>query len=263
MNIENPSSHFSVAQLVSRGWILDIFVFIVNLFLMRLLVEYFLDVVYAAKKGDSLSVFTITVFLASLLVLAPVGSFLSRWHFNERRESVGANSAGGCLFNPLIYFGVVVIIFSVSTGLTTHLIFGTSDLGEAWRIALIVVGLSFAALHTFVVYRYFSPGPRPRSAFLLSPLSGLIGDICIFVNMLFFQILWNTLALGFRRPMDGYDLFTNLLAVIFGGLLMYFPPRIFYLAEDIKKPRTWFFIIFANLPVIYRAMFGSGHALNF
>ena len=263
MNTENLSSHFAVAQRISRGWILDIFVFIVNLFLMRLLVEYFVDVVYAAKKGDPLSLFTITVFFTSLLILAPVGSFLSRWHFNERRESAGINCAGGCLFNPLIYFGVVVIIFSVSTGLTTHLIFGTDDLGEAWRIALIVVGLSFAALHTFVVYRYFSPGPRPRNAFLLSPLSGLIGDTCIFVNMLFFQILWNTLALGFRRPMDGYDLFTNLLAVTFGGLLMYFPPRIFYLAEDIKKPKTWFFIVLANVPVIYRAVFGSGHAIKF
>ena len=41
--------------------------------------------------------------------------------------------------------------------------------------------------------------------------------------------------------MDGYDLFTNLLAVGFGGLLMYFPPRIFYLAEDIKKPKTLVF----------------------
>jgi hypothetical protein len=81
--------------------------------------------------------------------------------------------------------------------------------------------------------------------------------------MLLFQILWNTLALGFRRPMDGYDLFTNLLAVTFGALLMYFPPRIFYLAEDIKRRKTWFFIILANSPVIYRAIFGSGHALKF
>ena len=63
MTTKKLSSQFPVAQQISRGWILDIFVFIVNLFLMRLLVEYFLDVVYAAKKGDSLSLFTITAFL--------------------------------------------------------------------------------------------------------------------------------------------------------------------------------------------------------
>jgi hypothetical protein len=250
---------------ISRGMVLDVFVFVVNVFLMRLLVEHFVALTRDAGDGDRLSQAAITIFFISLLVLAPVGAFLARWHFHQRRDAApfSMDGLGGCLFNPLIYFGVVVIIINVSAGLTTHFLFGTIDLAVAWRIALVVVGLSLAALHTLFVYKYFSRPSRPQTAFLLSPISGLMGDICIFTNMLFFQLLWNTLAMGFRRPMNGSDLFTNLLAVMIGSLLIYFPPRIFYLAEDIKRPRTWFFIVLANIPVIYRAMFGSGHVIKF
>jgi hypothetical protein len=250
---------------ISRGLVLDIFVFVVNVFLMRLLVEHFVDLTRDARDGDSLSQLILTIFFISLLVLAPAGAFLARWHFHQRRDAAPTNMDGlaGCLFNPLIYFGVVVILINVSAGLTLYFLFGINNLVVGWRIALVVVGLSLAALHTFFVYRYFSPPSPPRTAFMRSPISGLIGDICIFTNMLFFQLLWNTLAMGFRRPMNGSDLFTNLLAVMIGSLLIYFPPRIFYLAEDIKRPRTWFFIVLANIPVIYRAMFGSGHVLKF
>jgi hypothetical protein len=250
---------------ISRGLILDVFVFVVNVSLMRLLVEYFVSLIYDARDGDALSQLAITIFFISLLVLAPVGAFLGRWHFHQRRDAapVSMESFAGCLFNPLIYFGVVVIIINASAGLTLYFLFGTNDLAVGWRIALVVVGLSLAALHTFFVYRYFSPPSPPQTAFMLDPISALISDICIFTNMLFFQLLWNTLAMGFRRPMNGADLFTNLLAATIGGLLIYFPPRIFYLAEDIRKPRTWFFIILANFPVIYRAVVGSGHVLKF
>ena len=250
---------------ISRGLVLDIFVFVVNLFLMRLLVERFVGLIRDSRDGDSLSQATITIFFISLLVLAPAGAFLARWHFHQRRDAtpVSMDGVAGCLFNPLIYFGVVVFVINVSAGLTLYFLFGTNDLVTGWQIALVVVGLSVAALHTFFVYRYFSPPSPPQTAFMLSPISGTIGDICIFTNMLFFQLLWNTLAMGFRRPMNGSDLFTNLLAVMIGSLLIYFPPRIFYLAEDIRKPRTWCFIILANVPVIYRAVVGSGHVIKF
>ena len=43
----------------------------------------------------------------------------------------------------------------------------------------------------------------------------------------------------------------------FLALLLYFPPRMFYLAEDIGRPRTWATILIANSPVIARMVFGS------
>jgi hypothetical protein len=40
-------------------------------------------------------------------------------------------------------------------------------------------------------------------------------------------------------------------------MLIYFPPRMFYLAEDIDKPRTWLTMLLANSPVILRVLFGG------
>ena len=264
MNSDNSTPH-SPFELITRGLVLDLFVFVVNAFLMGLLVERFVDVIQDAKNGDSISRSTLTAFFTSLVFLAPVGAFLSRWHFHNRRVPSSSDTSilGGCLFNPLIYFGVNVVIFSVSAGLILRVVFGIGELSVGGRTVLILVGLLVVALHTFFVFRYFSPPSPPKTAFMCSPISGVIGDICIFTNMLFYQLLWNTLAMGFRRPANGFDLFTNLLVVTFGALLIYFPPRIFYLAEDIRFPRTWLFIVLANVPIIYRAVFGSGHVLKF
>jgi hypothetical protein len=264
MNTKDPSPR-KLGEALTRGMLLDAFVFVTNVFLMRLLVGRFVDVVHDAKGGALLSRFSLTAFFTSLLFLAPIGAFLSRWHFHERRGRAPSESGmlSGCLFNPLIYFGVTVVVFSVSAGLILRFVFGIEELSDAGRAVLVIVGLLFVGLHTFVVFRYFSPPSPPTTPFMLSPMSGMIGDICIFTNMLFFQLLWSTLAMGFRRPMNGSDVFTNLLAVSFGALLIYFPPRIFYLAEDIRKTRTWFFIVLANLPVVYLAVFGSSHGLKF
>ena len=44
------------------------------------------------------------------------------------------------------------------------------------------------------------------------------------------------------------------------ALIVYFPPRIFYLAEDAKRPRVWLTMLLANLPVIYRVVIGHSAA---
>ena len=48
----------------------------------------------------------------------------------------------------------------------------------------------------------------------------------------------------------------SLLAKYFVSILIYFPPRIFYLAEDINRPTAWLTILLANSPVILRVLFG-------
>ena len=113
-------------------------------------------------------------------------------------------------------------------------------------------------LHTWLVYRYFSPPKNPpRSAFLRTPASDLIGDACLFLNMLLFQLIWNLFSFaGLGAPSGVVDAVLRLLLLMFLALLLYFPPRMFYLAEDIGKPRTWVMILLANAPVIYRMLAG-------
>jgi hypothetical protein len=251
----------------NRGLLLDLFVFVVNTFLMGILVRQFYEIVISAKQGDESAVFVILLYFISMLVLAPTGAFLKRWHYSERQSAANSDRVeigDGCLFNPLIYFGLIAVLSGAVGALFFHFIYGAATPPAAAQTVLIIAGLALAVAHTVFVYRYFSPPSRvPRTEFMRGPMSDLIGDICIFLNMLLYQVLWNMLALGFERPKSGADILTDLLALGIGSLLIYFPPRIFYLAEDIRRPWTWLFIVLANLPVIYRAIFGNFHAFRF
>jgi hypothetical protein len=246
----------------NRGLLLDVFVFVVNLFLMRLLVGYFLDVAHAAGDGDELSGFVMFLFCLSLFVLPPAGAVLKRWHFHERVKNydLTENALTGCLFNPIFYFCLTAVIFSTVNAFVLNYFFGNRDPGPTIFISSIFLGIGLMITHTWLVYRYFSPPRRPpRSEFLRSPASETLGDIFIFLNMLFFQIIWNLLSFsGIPHPGSVGEFFGRLFVLVFVALLIYFPPRIFYLAEDITKRRTWIMILIANAPVIYRFVIGTG-----
>jgi hypothetical protein len=49
----------------------------------------------------------------------------------------------------------------------------------------------------------------------------------------------------------------RLFFLSFVALLVYFPPRMFYLAEDINRGRTWLTMLLANSPVIIRVLVGT------
>jgi hypothetical protein len=233
---------------------------------MRMLTTRFVSTVQDAYAGDQIALLVIFLFFGSLMVLAPVGAVLKRWHFHVRISQTGDGKPiepNGCLFSPILYYSLMVVIFSVVDAFVLQYFYGDDRENAVPFIGSIFAGMIGMGLHTWLVYRYFSPPKEaPHSAFLLSPVSELIGDVCIYVNMLFFQIMWNILASAFGHPNDAFGILANLLGLMFAALLIYFPPRLLYLAEDIHRGRTWFFIFLANLPVLYHAVFGSGHGIQ-
>ena len=115
-------------------------------------------------------------------------------------------------------------------------------------------------IQTYLIYSYFSPPKKPpKSTFLLSPKSELLGDICLFLNMILFQVFWNMLTFaGLGHPTSLLEFGGRLFLLCFLALLIYFPPRMFYLAEDINRRRTWLTMLLANSPVIVRVLIGTG-----
>jgi hypothetical protein len=230
---------------------------------MRTLVRNFLDMVRAAADDDSFAQLSLFVFALSLLVLPPVGAVLKRWHFHERLKvrDYKESTLAGCLFNPIFYICLMFLIFATANAFVLQFFSkgGFSDPGPGIFVSSIFVGITLVIIHTWLVYRYFSPPKKPpTSHFLLSPASDLVGDVCIFVNMIFMQIIWNTLsAFDLPHPADLTELVGRFLVFCFIALLIYFPPRMLYLAEDIDKRRTWSMILLANSPVILRVMIGT------
>jgi hypothetical protein len=251
---------------ITRGRILDLVVFAVNLLFLRLMTRRFTDIVRQASDGDRLARLALGAYFGALFVLPAAGAILSRWQFNLRRQSrMGgrrdpmSGGLSGCLFHPAWYLSVTICIYVCAGVLLGDDIFGPDFNSNApVFVSFIFGGLLLCVLQTILVYRYFSP-PRkpPRLTFLREPISATLGDACIFLNMILFQVLWGIVAqIPFSRVRSASELAGRIFFLGFVALLLYFPPRIFYLAEDIDRPSTWWTILLANSPTIVRALIG-------
>lgn len=249
----------------NRGLLLDLVVFVLNLFLMQWLTAYVVELFRHADAGEPLARFVLSIACVAMWILPPAGAVLKRWHFHQRLKAEGKridtdSNLGGCLFNPIFYFCLnLVLVSAILTGLGEFL-FGDRLLKNgALFVPLIFAGLIFTIFQTFLIYRYFSAPKRPpRNEFLRHPESEMLGDIFIFTNMIMFQIAWNMLTLAdLGRPSGVVEFLGRLFFLCFIALLIYFPPRMFYLAEDINRRSTWLTMLLANSPVIVRILIGT------
>ncbi len=249
----------------NRGILLDVVVFVLQLILIRLLARYFIELVRRASADEAFAKIALGLFFAGTFMLPAAGAVLKRWHYHQRthfRKQLGAPlGAGlaGCLFHPIVYF-VVSLCLSMTAGvILCERVFG-EDFGDkaAIFLSLIFGVLLLSIVQTWLVYRYFSrPRKAPAGAFWRDPRSELLGDICIYLNMILFQILWGLLISGPATRVAGVEDFAGRLFVLcFIALLLYFPPRIFYLADDIHRPAAWGTMLLANAPTLLRVLFG-------
>jgi hypothetical protein len=250
----------------NRGMLLDIVIFVANLLLMRKLTRLFIEIFGEVSAENPLAKLVLGFVCLAMFILPALGAVLKRWHFHQRLKAEGKTVESentvlsGCLFNPLFYFCLNLVIMSaIITGLGEQLLGKNLVNNAPVFITSIFIGLGVTIVQTFLIYQYFSsPKNPPRQKFLREPQSETLGDICIFLNMIFFQVAWNLLTFApLGRVSSFIDFAGRLFFLSFVALLIYFPPRIFYLAEDINRPRTWLTMLLANSPVIVRILFGT------
>ena len=250
----------------NRGLLLDVFVFVMNVFLMRLLTKQFIDLFSHVSADDPTAKLALGLTFLAMWILPAAGAVLKRWHFHQRLKAQGITAESeetklaGCLFNPLLYFCLNLVITAAVLTSLGEFVFGRRllDTGAVF-IPLTIAGMILTIVQTFLIYSYFSPPKKPpHSEFLLSPQSETLGDICLFMNMILFQVFWNMLTFaGLGHPSSLLEFGGRLFFLCFIALLIYFPPRMFYLAEDINRPRTWLIMLLANSPVIVRVLIGT------
>ena len=249
----------------NRGLLLDIVVFLLNIILMQWLTGYFIQLVQLVSAEEPLAQFTLSVMCLSMWALPAAGAVLKRWHFHRRLKEEGKtvqwdSNLAGCFFNPIFYFCLNLVLVSAIIAGLGEFLFGRRLLNSgAIFVPLIFVGLICTIVQTFLIYRYFSaPKKPPRYEFLRRPESEVLGDMCIFANMILFQVIWNTLTFApFGRPSGPLEFLGRLFVLCFLAMLIYFPPRMFYLVEDINRGRTWATMLLANSPVIVRVLIGT------
>lgn len=218
----------------------------------------FSEIIRRAAGDDQAAQWSLFACAAAMMILAPLGATLKRWHHWRDRES-DVDVLKGCLFSPIFYFCLIAVVFASVNAYVLQQVYGKSEPNAGVFVGSVLGGLVMMTVHTWLVYRYFSrPKNAPRSRFLLSGTSAVLGDFFLFANMVLFQMVWNMLGSAGLPPPGGVgDFVLRLVALVFLALLVYFPPRVFYLADDSKKPRTWVMIALANLPIVLRLLFGS------
>jgi hypothetical protein len=71
----------------NRGLLLDVLVFIVNLFLMHFVTRLFMGVFAEVSAENPLAQLVLTLTLAAMWILPAAGAVLKRWHFHERLKA--------------------------------------------------------------------------------------------------------------------------------------------------------------------------------
>lgn len=250
----------------NRGLLLDIVVFVANILVMRFITSLVIDLFNEMSAENRLAKLAIGLIFLAMWILPMAGAILKRWHFHQRLIAEGKTVAGsetklaGCLFNPIFYFCLNLVISSAVLTSLGDFFFGRRLLDTAAVfVPMVFAGLILTIFQTYFIYRYFStPKVAPRSQFLRSPQSAGLGDVCLFLNMMLFQVFWNLMTFApLGQPSSLLEFCGRLFFLCFVALLIYFPPRMFYLAEDIHQRRTWLTMLVANSPVIVRVLIGA------
>jgi len=256
----------------NRGILFDILIFVINLALMPFLTRAFLDTGTSAAAGQRQLQILLFLFFALLFAFQPLGAAFKRWSFHQRRRggrrkkknadgfifSIADDGVWSLLFNPIVYFLALLFISSIIitylNQLITHKFFSDDD---PYFIVFILLGFLLSVVHAAAAFKYFiSPTREPKNKMLAKPSSELIGDIFLFLNIFCFQILWNVIGqTKIDKSGDPGGFALRIFILLCVGLLIYYPARIFYAAEDLKKPLAWFTIALAQLPLIIRAFF--------
>lgn len=251
----------------NRGLLLDILVFVANVLIMRLLSGSVIELFQMVSAEDPAAKLLLGFMFLAMWILPALGTVLKRWHFHQRLKAENKtfdteySKLSGCLFNPIFYFCLNLVITSAVLTALGDVLFGKALLNNGTLfVPVVIAGLILTIIQTFLIYQYFlEPKHPPRAEFLKDPRSEVLGDICLFMNMMLFQVFWNMLTYApLDRPGSVLEFGGRLFFLCFIALLIYFPPRMFYLAEDINRRSTWLTMLLANSPVILRVLFGTG-----
>lgn len=161
---------------------LDILVFVANVLVMRFLIRFVIDLFSQVSAENSLAKLGIGLIFLAMWILPAAGAVLKRWHFHQRLKAQGKTVAGaetklaGCLFNPLFYFCLNLVITSAVLTSLGDFLFGRRLLDTAAvMVPMVIAGFILTLVQTYLIYRYFSaPKSPPKSLFLRSPQSEVL-----------------------------------------------------------------------------------------
>jgi hypothetical protein len=244
----------------NRGILLDLIVFVVNVILMTVLSRQLANLFHQANNTDALAQTAVAVFCIGLVFLQPVAAVLKRRRAHLRRTELD-HVPFGRLILPAYFLSQLVFLIGAG-GQIVDLVFGKNSEANTADyfglppgvFTLLFLGIpALAIANTFILWFYFLPPKhKPLFRWLESPQSETLADVLLFLNMIGYLAFWGLLMNDL--PHDYPTIAGRISMFLFAALLIYIPPRIFYLAEDGKRPVVWLTMLLANSPVLLRIL---------
>jgi hypothetical protein len=236
-----------------RGLLVDLAVFVVNVFLIRLLTRYIgrlLSLTFLSDDPQASR--TLLIIISAAFAAQLIGACLKRRPLQARllAQHDSGESIFGCLL--ILHFALTL----VTSAAIVALLLPNSSGG----ISVLVFFLGM--IPTALVWRAMTPYKKPPEPdWRSSHGAEVVADLCLFAYMLVNLAVWNTLTAGSNVRAAGVgDVLSRGLGFIILSpviLLFYLPPRLLFLVEDYKYRATWISMLLAVSPVAYRLIIGT------
>jgi hypothetical protein len=238
-----------------RGLLFDLAVFVINVFLVRLLTRHvgrLLSLTFL--RDDPRAGRTLLTVICTACAAQLVGAALKRRPLQARllARHDGSDYASG--------FGCLMILHFTLTLVTSAGIVALLPSGSRGGVTVLVFFLSM--IPTALVWRAITPYKKPPEPdWRNSRWVEAAADLCLFAYMLVNLAVWNTVTSGSNVRAAGVgDALSRALGFVLLSpviLLFYLPPRLLFLVEDYRYPATWVSMALAVAPVAYRLIIGS------
>ena len=248
--LTSPANH--------RGQILDLLVFLVNLFLLAPFTNLLQQLGRGFTANDNVAAQRLGLIILTAFMAYMLGAILKRPPLHERRKTLPSPGYAGCL-----YLGWVSLHLSLCILGAAVIAAAFDQVPKGLAVTGVVV---LCTLPTIFVTRLLFPPRKLESmpAWRKHWVTELYADLLIAGAVVLLTIMWNIWISGlFFATWPGQTFADRLFgAALAAGAfaLFYVTPRFMFLVEDFNRWPTWATIGLTLAPLVGRILFGSAPA---
>jgi hypothetical protein len=257
--LARPLAHFLRAP--QRGVLLDVSVVGTSLGVTSVMGEGLARIVAGAEASRA-GALAFGLLCIALILLPALAAVLKRSDTHRRwtEDGIAAGSIRpGCLFHPVVSLSLTLTLAAGAAAGIGHAAYGPAYVDAAVPfLGGLAVAVVVSVVQTVLLFRYFTPPQRLAPA-AAGRAAAAVGDLCTFAAMLIYGAVWDALVTTpFGRVRDLEDLVARIAFLSAAAMIVYFPPRMLYLVEDLRRPLTWFTLALAHAAMIARVTIGAG-----
>lgn len=244
---QSPAKH--------RGHLLDLLVFLANLFLLGPFTNLLQRLGQGFATNDDLATRRLSLIILAAFAAYMLGAILKRAPLHARVAALPSPGFAGCLYLAWVSLHLTLSILGAS-----FIAAGFHALPKGISlIAMILLGMLPTIFVTRVVFRpkKLAEMPAWRKKWPME----LLADLLIIAAVILLTIIWNIWVSGlFFVTWNGHTFADKLFGAALAALafaLFYVTPRFLFLIEDFNRWTTWATIALTLAPLVGRILLGT------